>query len=343
MALTKLERFKNAIAGKPVDHPPVWMMRQAGRYLPQYQEVRGKYEFLELCRTPEAAAEVSLQPLDILDVDAIIVFNDIVTPMEAMGGQIVFTDRGPSLVQPIQSRERLDHFRAADFDATEPVCQTLSLIRQRAGADVPVFGFAGAPFTMACYAIEGAMTRNLDVIKSMRYNDPALLHDVLERFAETVANYLRIQVEAGANMVQLFDTWAGSLSLPDYREFALAYQKRVIEKTRSLGVPVALYLIGTAAVLPEMVESGADVLSVDWRLPLSEVRRRVGDSVVLQGNLDPLALYGPPEGVRHLVHAMLEDAAGDAKYIANLGHGILPRTSVAAARAFIETVKGVNI
>ncbi len=339
-AMTKIERFRNALAGRPVDRPPVWMMRQAGRYLPEYQAVRAKYDFLTLCRTPEAAAEVSLQPLHILDVDAVIVFNDIVTPMQAMGTPVVFTEKGPQLTQPITSAAALDRFRAASFDRDEPVFHTLSLVRERIGPDVPLLGFAGAPFTLAAYAIEGALSRNLDVVKELRWREPALLHEILARLADTVADYLRLQIEAGVDMVQIFDTWAGALSLPDYRQFALEYQTRVMQKIRPLGVPIALYLNGSGPLLAEMAASGADVLSVDWRLPLSAVRRAVGEKMVLQGNLDPATLFAAPDVVRGETRAMLADAAGDPRYIANLGHGILPRTPVECARAFVSAVQG---
>jgi uroporphyrinogen decarboxylase len=338
-ALTKRERLCRAIRGQSVDRRPVWMMRQAGRYLPQYREVRKRFDFLTMCREPEAAAEVSLQPLEILDVDAVIVFNDILIPLEAMGAPVVFTEQGPELTAPLRDRQNLAHFKPADFDAHEPVSRTLRLLRERIGPDVALLGFAGAPLTMACYAVEGKLSRNLDVVKAMRYRDPALLHTVLGRIAETVVNYLRIQIEAGADMVQLFDTWAGMFSVADYREFAVPCQRRIIESLRPLGVPIALYVKGSAPMLEAMAESGADVLSVDWTLPLSEVRRRVGGGFALQGNLDSTALLATPECVRREVRAMLEDFAGDGRHIVNLGHGILPNTPVECAQAFVEAVR----
>lgn len=337
---TKLERWKNALAGRPVDRPPVWMMRQAGRYLPEYQAVRAKYDFLTLCRTPEAAAEVSLQPFRILDVDAVIVFNDIVTPMEAMGTRVIFTEKGPQLTDPITDHAALDRFRPARFDHDEPVFKTLSILRRELGPSAALLGFGGAPFTMACYAVEGGVSRNLETLKAMRWRRPDLLHEVLARLADTVADYLRIQIEAGVDMVQIFDTWAGSLSLPDYREFALAYQKRVVEQIRPLGTPIALYVSGSGPLLGEMTAAGADVLSVDWRLPLSHARRQVGEDVVLQGNLDPTTLFAEPEEVARQVEEMLADAGPNPRYVANLGHGILPQTPVESAQAFVRAVKG---
>ena len=336
---TKAERFRRAIRGEPVDRPPVWLMRQAGRYLSQYRAVRERHDFLTLCRTPAAAAEVSLHPLEILDVDAVIVFNDILVPLEAMGAPVTFTDAGPELTAPLRDRQALAHFRRADFDHGEPVFQTLTRLRQTIGPDVALIGFAGAPFTLACYAVEGRISRNLEAIMRLRHREPALLHAVLERTAETVVNYLRLQIEAGVDMVQIFDTWAGVLSVADHREFALRYHRRIIEEIRPLGVPIALYVRGSSPVLEMMAESGADVLSVDWRLPLSEVRRRVGPDVALQGNLDPTALFRSPEGVAESVRAMLRDLGDDRRHIANLGHGVLPETPVESAQAFVRAVK----
>lgn len=338
--LNKFERFRRALAGDPVDRPPVWLMRQAGRYLPQYHLVRNRYDFLTLCRTPDAAAEVSLQPLAVLDVDAVIVFNDILVPLEAMGVPVTFGEHGPVLAQAVRDTATAERLRPAFFDGGEPVAQTLRLLRSMLGVETALLGFAGAPFTLAAYAVEGVLSRNLDVIKSLRYQQPALLHCVLERIAETVADYLRIQIEAGVDMVQLFDTWAGALSLADYEEYALPYQRAVIARVRPLGIPVALYVNGSAAVLEAMAASGADVLSVDWRLPLDTVRCRVGPDVVLQGNLDPAALYGSAETVTALVKGMVAAVRGDTRYIANLGHGILPGTPVESVKAFVRAVKG---
>lgn len=337
--LTKTERFRRAISGRRGDRPPVWLMRQAGRYMPQYHTVRNRFDFMALCRTPEAAAEVSLQPLDEFDMDAVIVFNDIVTPMEAMGTPVIFGDAGPTLENPIRTEADLARFAAAEFDNNEPVAQTLRLLRDRIGPDTALLGFAGCPFTLACYAVEGKLTRHLTIIKEMKNRAPKLLHEILDRLTTTVIAYLKIQIAAGADLVQIFDTWAADLARADYEEFAHAYQARVIDGVRGLGVPVTLYLNNCAPVLDLMARSGADVLSVDWRLPLSEVRRRVGPHLTLQGNLDPLALYDSPEGVVRATRAMLDDLGDDPMFIANLGHGILPQTPMESVRAFVNTVK----
>ena len=337
---TKVKRFSDAIRGMRQDRPPVWLMRQAGRYLPQYREVRKRYDFLTLCRTPEAAAEVSMQPLEVLDVDAVIVFNDILIPLESMGLPVEFSEKGPVIPRPLQSPQDLDSFQIADFEKKEPVHQTLKFIRDHLGPDVALIGFAGAPFTLACYAVEGKISKNFDRIKSLRYRNPSLLHQILERLTETLIHYLRIQAEAGVDLLQLFDTWASILSLPDYREFALPYQKEIFRQIKSLGIPVSLYVNGSSALLEAMKESGTDILSVDWRLPLNEVRRRVGPNITLQGNLDPLALLQSPEGVIRSTQAMLKELGQDPFYIANLGHGLLPQTPVESALAFVKTIRG---
>lgn len=337
--LTKRARFLGAIAGEELDRPPVWMMRQAGRYLPEYHEVRAKCDLLTMCRTPEAAAEVSIQPLDILDVDAVIVFNDILIPLEAMGLPVEFTERGPIFPTALTDPQAAARFTPVDFQDDEPVAKTLRIIRDRIGPDVALLGFAGAPLTMACYAVEGKITRNLEVIKALRHTSPSALHGFLEKITETVINYLRLQIEAGVDLVQIFDTWGGQFSLADYREFALPYQQRVIESVRALGVPISLYVKSGAPMIDMMAESGATVLSVDWTLPLSEVRRRVGSDVALQGNLDSATLLSTPEAVRRETQSMLDELGGK-RHIANLGHGILPSTPVECAKAFVDTVKG---
>lgn len=339
-SLTSTERFLRAVQGKPVDRPPVWMMRQAGRYLKEYQAVRANFDFLDLCHNPDAAAEVSLQPLDIFGVDAVIVFNDILVPVNAMGVPLKFTEKGPVLTEPIREKSDLDRFCVVDFDHDESVFKTLSLLRETIGPDIALLGFAGAPFTLASYAIEGKLTRNLDIIKSLMMREPDLLHQILERTAETAANYLRLQIEAGVNLVQLFDTWAGSLSLEDYETFAHPYQKAVFDRVRPLGAPMTIYVNGSTPYLERMAEVGADVVSVDWRLPLDCARQAVGDGVALQGNLDPLILYGTPESVVKRTNHMLSLTGDGSHYIANLGHGILPQTPVESVRAFVETVKG---
>jgi uroporphyrinogen decarboxylase len=323
-------------------------MRQAGRYMPEYQAIRKRVGFMELCQTPEIAAEASLLPLTILDVDALIIFNDILVPLDAMGCDVAFGDAGPVIGRPMRDAARLDaDFRAIDFGApgAEPVvAKSIAALRAAAGPDIPVFGFVGAPFTMACYAIEGKMSRDLHEIKRLRFESPALLHAILERLATTVASYAIAQVKlGGADAVQLFDTWAGELSEADYAEFAHRWQVEAIDAIRDAcpGVPIQLYVKNGAHVLGQAARAGADVLSVDHREPLSSVRRRVGAKLALQGNLDPICLNAAPEHVAPAVERMLEGFDPRRGFIANLGHGILPQGRVESAKAFVKAIQAL--
>lgn len=340
--LTKRQRFMNAVTGKPIDRPPVWLMRQAGRYMPEYRAVKEKYTFHEMCRIPEVAAEVTLQPLQVLDIDALIIFNDILIPLEAMGYSVEFREGGPEVIPAFRNERDLERLKAARFDETPAVYDSISLLRKQAGKELPILGFAGSPFTMATYLIEGKMSRNMRYIKEMLYANPTLLEKALERIASTVVEYLKAQIQAGADAVQIFDSWAGTLSVEEYRRFALPWQKQVIREIQSNGTPVILYVNNSAHVIPEMKESGALVLSVDWRLNLETVAMMVGPEVTLQGNLDPTALYAPPETVTELTREMLKSAGRTTRYIANLGHGILVETPVESVKAFVEAVKNYD-
>jgi uroporphyrinogen decarboxylase len=337
------ERLVRACRRQEVDRAPVWMMRQAGRYLPEYRAVRARTDFLTLCKTPSLAAEVSLQPYEILGVDAVIMFSDILIPVEAMGMHLELTEKGPVLGDPIRTAEQVKRLVVPDPLEKAPfVTETIKLLRRQLNNEVPVIGFAGAPFTLASYMIEGGSTRNYAEIKGMMYREPRLLHALLEKISDTVIAYLNAQIEAGVHVVQLFDTWAGELSAADYQEFALLYEQRVFENLHrgpaGLGVPAILYINGCSAILEKMARSGANVLSLDWRIDLAEARRRVGDNLAVQGNLDPCELLGTPETITEAVRETLKKGGGTG-HIMNLGHGILPQTPVENARAFIEAAK----
>jgi uroporphyrinogen decarboxylase len=314
------------------------MMRQAGRYLPDYRDIRKKVPFLELCKTPELAAEVSLQPYRILGVDAVIFFSDILIPVEGMGIEVSLTDRGPQISNPIRTSDDVDRLKSPDVTTEFPFTgEVLRTLRRELEGEVPLIGFAGAPWTLGSYIVEGGGSKNFAEIKGMAYRDPALLHRLMDKLATTIGDYLLYQIESGAQVVQLFDTWAGELSPVDYAEFALPYTQKIFE-TVGDRVPRILYLNGTSPLLELMAKSGADVLSVDWRIPIGEARKRVGDEIALQGNLDPCLLLGRPE---HMLARTAEilDEAGPTGHILNLGHGILPPTPVENARAFIEFAK----
>jgi uroporphyrinogen decarboxylase len=338
------DRLIRACRRQEVDRAPVWMMRQAGRYMPEYRALRAKYDFMTMCKTPELAAEVSLQPYEILGVDAVIMFSDILVPVEAMGMKVdIVESKGPVLEDPIRAEAQVEKLIVPDPVETMPfVMETIRILRKRLDHEAPLIGFAGAPFTLASYMVEGGGTRNYAEIKRMMYREPMTIHRLLDKLADTVILYINAQIEAGAQVVQLFDTWAGELSAADYEEFALPYERRVFERIHrgpsGLAVPAILYVNGCSHILEKMVESGANVLSVDWRIDLAEARRRVGDKVALQGNLDPCELLGTPETIASSVKEILKKGGG-LGHVVNLGHGILPTVPVENARAFIEAAK----
>jgi uroporphyrinogen decarboxylase len=311
------------------------MMRQAGRYLKEYRSIRANVEFLELCKNTDLAAEVSLQPRRILGVDAVIFFSDILIPVEAMGVDVSLTDKGPEIAHPIRDQRGVDALRIPDPAAEVPfVGSIIKKLRQDLQDEVPLIGFAGAPWTLASYMIEGGGSKSFAEIKGLAYREPRVLHALLDKLASTVSSYLLFQIESGAQVIQLFDTWAGELNRSDYEEFALPYTQKIFDEVGTR-VPRILYLNGTSAILESMAQSGADVISIDWRISMADARRRVGDRVALQGNLDPCLLLGPKERMLAKTREILEQA-GPSGHILNLGHGILPPTPVENARAFIE-------
>ncbi len=339
-------RFLDACFGRPVDRPPVWMMRQAGRYLPEYKEVRGKVSFLDLCRTPDLAAEVSLQPFRRFRPDGVIFFSDILVPVAAMGARVEFGDAGPDLPEPV--RTLADVSRLHTFDPSAEIGFTgeiLSTLRREVGDRAAVLGFAGAPWTLASYLVEGGGSRSFAVIKQMMGREPRTLRRLLNLLADVVGDVLSFQIESGARAVQLFDTWAGELTARDYREWALPAVARAIGQIRRAPLPpgnaekppVILFVNGCGHLVEALSESGADVLSIDWRVPLSEARRRA-PGLSLQGNLDPGILLGPEEEVAKRTRDIVAETGGRA-HVVNLGHGVLPQTPIGSAQAFFEAAR----
>ena len=332
------DRLIRACRREPVDRTPVWMMRQAGRYLKDYRDIRQKVSFLELCKNVDLAAEVSLQPLRIVGVDAVIFFSDILIPVEAMGVAVELTDKGPEIAHPIRSPLDVEKLRIPDpADKMPFVGAILRRLRNELKDQVPLIGFSGAPWTLASYMIEGGGSRSFAEIKRMAFSEPATLHTLLDKLATTIVAYLRFQIESGAQVVQLFDTWAGELTRQDYETFALPMTQRIFTEIGN-SVPRILYINGCSTILESMAASGADVLSVDWRVSIGAARARVGDRVALQGNLDPCALLGSTTNLTAAAERILKEA-GSGGHIFNLGHGILPMTPVDNARALVEFVK----
>ena len=334
--------FLRACRREPVERPPVWMMRQAGRYLPEYRAVRARADFLTMVRTPELAAEVTLQPVDILGVDAAIVFSDILVVPQTMGLTLsVEEGTGPRFHDPVTSPRDLDRLREPCIeDDLGYVLDTIRLVRRRLEGRVPLIGFAGAPWTLMSYMVEGSGTRTFTRAKRFLAEEPRSAHALLERLATAVGRFLAAQVAAGAQAVQLFDSWAAALGPRDFREFALPYLAESVRLAKASGAPVIAFAPGAGWALEEIARAtGAHVIGVDWQTDAAEARRRLApQGVALQGNLDPTWLYLCPHEIRERTHAMLT-AFGATGHVANLGHGILPDVPVAHAAAFVNAVK----
>ncbi|HXX56477.1 MAG TPA: uroporphyrinogen decarboxylase [Thermodesulfovibrionales bacterium] len=332
------DTFLKACRGEETAYTPVWLMRQAGRYLPEYQAVRSGVDFLTLCKTPELAAQVTKQPVDILGVDAAILFSDILIPVEAMGMHLEFSDKkGPILNDPVRNKSGVDRLIIPDTEDSMPfVLEAIKIL----GADlrVPLIGFSGAPFTLATYMVEGGSTKNFVNTKRMMFQNPGLFHLFMDKITLTVIAYLSSQVHAGAQAVQLFDSWAGVLAPEDYKEFALPYVKRAVSELRKEGVPIIYFVNDCAGVLKEVKKSGADVIGVDWRIDLHDAIKKIGKKFVVQGNLDPCALFLPKEKIEDRVKDVLWKGEFAKGHIFNLGHGILPETPVENAVAMVEAV-----
>lgn len=324
------DRFLRACRREPVDATPVWFMRQAGRYMPAYRALRARHTLLELCRQPELAAEVTLQPVEAIDVDAAILFSDLLLPLEPMGIPFDFVKgEGPVIDPPVRTVERIDRLcRFEPREALAHVLDTIRLLRIRLADRVPLIGFAGAPFTLASYAIEGGPSGNYAHTKALMYGEPQAWHRLADTFAAVVADYLTAQVEAGAQAIQVFDSWVGALSPRDYREFALPHTQKIFEALRPLDVPTLHFGTSTSTLLPAMREAGGDVIGLDWRVPLDTGWKLVGEDRAVQGNLDPTLLLGPVERMLRGADEVLQLAQGRPGHIFNLGHGILPSTDL---------------
>ena len=335
-AVNRKDLFLRACRGEAVPRVPVWMMRQAGRYLPEYRALRANHSFLEVCKTPDLAVEVSLQPFRRLGVDAVIVFSDILIPAEAMGLKLELGDAGPNLPEPVRSKNDVNKLKLFDPETeTGFLPEAIRRIVREVGPEVPVLGFAGAPWTLACYMVEGQAKEGFATVKSFQLHEPKVFRELLHRIAQATVFYLKAQIAAGAAAVQLFDTWCGELSLRAYEDFALPATQEIIT---GLGgaAPIIYYAKASNHLLSAVARCGAKVLSVDWRVDLRALREKLGPRIALQGNVDPALLLGPPEQIRNVTSETVA-ALGGAGHILNLGHGILQQTPVENAQLFIET------
>ncbi len=335
------DTFLRACKGEETDYTPIWIMRQAGRYLPAYHTVRDKITFLELCKTPELAAEVSIQPVDIIGVDAAIMFSDILVPVEKMGAPLEFREKqGPVFPSPIRDQAAVDRLGIPDpEDDLGYVMETVRILRRELKDKVPLIGFSGAPFTLATYLIEGGSSRNFLNTKMMMYNAPELYKSLMDKITECTATYLKGQIAAGVQTVQIFDSWVGVLSPPDFAEFALPYVRRIIQDIKKVSdIPIIYFANNGATLIDQSLTSGADVLGIDWRVNLSDVVKTVDGRAAIQGNMDPLALFLPPDKLEKRIANVLKEAKGAKGHIFNLGHGIVPQTDPEKAKLTVELV-----
>jgi len=339
------DRLLRALRRQPVDRTPVWIMRQAGRYLPEYRATRERAgSFLGLMKSPELATEVSLQPLARFDLDAAILFSDILTIPDALGLGLHFVEgEGPRFERPLRSAADIDRLALPDVERSLPyVFDTVRMLRRELAGRVPLIGFSGSPWTLACYMVEGGGSDDFRLIKGLSYTDPAALHRLLALLADTVADYLTAQAAAGAQALMLFDTWGGVLTTPGYRAFSLAYQARVTEVLKSRPatreLPLVVFTKGAGRWLAEQAQIGCEALGVDWTQELGEVRELTGGRVALQGNLDPIALFGPPERIRAEVAGILKSFGPGAGHVFNLGHGVLQQTDPDHVAVLVDAV-----
>ncbi len=322
------DRFLRACRREPVDRTPVWFMRQAGRYMPEYRAIREKHTLLEICRQPELATEVTLQPVKAHGVDAAILFADILLPLEPMGAPFEFAKgEGPVIFEPIRAARQVALLREFDpHEGLPHVLEAIRLIKRELSGKTPLIGFAGAPFTLASYLIEGGRSSHYLITKKLMYSEPELWHALMHKLSTVVRRYLRAQVDAGADAVQLFDSWVGALSPDDYRSFVMPHVQHILDGVSDSGVPVIHFGTTTGSLLELQRDAGGSVIGVDWRTPLDVARRRLGPGVAVQGNLDPTLLMAPRDVLREHVVRVLELAGGEPGHIFNLGHGIFPET-----------------
>ncbi len=333
-------RFLKACRGEPVDCTPVWFMRQAGRYMKVYRDLKEKHTFLELCKTPELACEVTLQPLDVLGVDAAIIFADILLPLEPMGTGLEFTaGDGPSIPRPVRTRKDVEALKPVNSEEQLGyVGEAIQMVRGEISGKMPLIGFSAAPFTLASYMVEGGKSKDFTTTKLMMYEEPGMWTLLMTKVAAVLVDYLKMQVKAGAQALQVFDSWVGCLGPADYKKYILPHTRRLFKELESTGVPVINFSTGTSTMLPLVRQSGGDVMSIDWRIDLDDAWQQIGHETPLQGNLDPNILFAPIPVIREKVHDILQRAGGRAGHIFNLGHGILQHTPVDHVKAVVDMV-----
>ncbi len=346
----KNDRFLRALLRQPVDVTPVWMMRQAGRYLPEYRATRSKAgDFMSLCKNTELACEVTLQPLERFPLDAAILFSDILTIPDAMGLGLYFEEgEGPRFKKTVRTAKDVDALKVIKTSEDLPyVTDAVSLIRKELNGRVPLIGFSGSPWTLATYMVEGGSSKEFRHLKAMIYDQPELAHELLSKLAESVTEYLNAQIKAGAQVVQIFDTWGGALSTPAYQEFSLSYMQQIvsglIKENDGREVPVILFTKSGGLWLESIAATGCHCVGLDWTVELGDARKRIGNKVALQGNMDPAMLYASPKKIRKEVQRLLDSYGTGNGHVFNLGHGITPNVDPENAGAFIEAVHELSL
>lgn len=337
--MIKNDLFLKALKGETVDRPPVWMMRQAGRYLPEFMELREKYDFFTRCQTPELASEITIQPIRRFGMDAAILFSDILVVPQAMGIEVQMKpDFGPYLPNPIRTAKDLDRVTVPNVEESLGyVLDAIAMAKEKLNEEIPLIGFAGAPWTILCYCVEGKGSKSFDKARGFCFARPGEAHQLLQKITDTTVAYLQAKARAGVNAVQIFDSWGGMLSPMDYKIFSWPYIQQIVNAVKEQ-TPVIVFGKGCWFAFPEMAASGASAVGVDWTCTAKNARYRTGEDVTLQGNLDPARLLSPPAEIKKMVAQMIQDFGKD-KYIVNLGHGILPNVPLENAKAFIDAVK----
>lgn len=332
--------FLDAAFSKQTERPPVWMMRQAGRFMPEYWEIKNKYSFLEMCKTPEIAADVTMLPVNLLGIDAAILFSDILVTGEAMGGELSFTQGiGPKFANPVRTLKDVDALEVDVLDRLEYVADAIKVIQQRLNGSIPLIGFAGAPFTVMSYLVEGGSSKDFKLTKLLIHNQPEVAHKLLAKIAKVTADYLNLQIAAGVNAVQIFDSWALALSWNDYNEFSHRYIQEIIANLNRKDIPVISFCKGSSVFAPVMAEAKPDVVSVDWNADLLNVKNSLPAGIAVQGNLDPHLLYADQPVIKREILRLFERMRGQNGFIFNLGHGIMPDIPFDNVKYAIEVVK----
>jgi uroporphyrinogen decarboxylase len=335
--------FIRAANSELTERPPVWMMRQAGRFMKEYWDIKNKYSFLEMCKTPELAADVTMLPVNLLDIDAAILFSDILVTGEAMGGDLSFTQGvGPKFANPVRTQADVDRLQTGVNDKLQYVADAIKVIQQRLDNKIPLIGFAGAPFTVMSYMVEGGSSKDFKLTKLMLHNQPELAHQLLSKIADVTVDYLNLQIEAGVNAVQIFDSWAQALSWDDYKEFSHQYIVKIIASLNRKDIPVISFCKGSSVFAPLMAEAKPDVISIDWNVDLLDIKKRLPTGIAVQGNLDPHVLYADKKVIKERIHRLFDRMKGEKGFIFNLGHGIMPDIPFDNVKYAIEVIKEYN-